>query len=176
MKDLAAAAELYGIAAQVKFDYKVDQLTDEDIAKMEAAAGSATIPATFAEVESGPLPAGITKRTKTVVFEADNTLRQIFTLNDADLNKYTFTVDGEVVTPQKRATGQYFLEKTDIGPGKLSESHIFGVSDGTTNYTVESSVMSYSYDYQEKGTDAAQKNLCKVIYLYSQAADAYFAQ
>ena len=174
MKELARTALLYGIAAQVKFGYKTEQLTAEDIAMMEAEADAVTIPDTCDEIVTGSLPAGIPNRGKTVAFEADNTLRQIFQVSDADVGNYTFTVDGASVTPIRRAASQWYIEQANIGSGNLSKSYTFSVSDGTDSFSGESSVLSYCYYVQLKSADTEQIRLCKVIYLYSQAADVYF--
>ena len=174
MKELARAAELYGIAAQVCFNYKTEQLTEEDIAKMEAEADTITIPDSCDENLDGSLPAGIPNRAKTVVFESDNTLRQIFQVSDASVGNYTFKVNGTVVTPVRRAANQWYIEQTDIGSGNLSKLYTFSVTDGTTTFTITSSTLAYAYQCQQKSTEMKQVRLCKILYLYSQAADVYF--
>ena len=172
MRELARATELYGIAAQVYFGYKNDQLTADDIAMMKAEAEGITIPEARNEILDGTLPEGITKRTKTVLFNADNTLRMYFYLDDP--GKYTFTIDGQKVAPKKAADGKYYIEQRNIASGLLSNRYEFGVSDGTDTFTSKCSVLSYAYSRQENSSSADMVNLCKLLYLFSQAADAYF--
>ena len=119
MVELARAAELYGIAAQVYFDYKTDQLKTEDIQKMKAEAATITIPSTYVEELTGTLPAGISKRTKNVMFQSDNALRQTFYFADTDLWKYTFKLNGKTVAPTRRASGQFYIEQQNIASGLL---------------------------------------------------------
>ncbi len=176
MKSLARAAELYGIAAQVKFNYKTDQLTEEDINTMKFAANDITIPSTCAEVLSGTLPDGVTKRTKTAMFESDNALRMYFYFDDANLSKYTFMLDGNTVTPEKKESGRYYMEQLNIASGLLSKTYTFTIRDNSNIYTMASSVLSYAYDLQQKSSDANMINLAKFLYRYHQAADVYFAK
>ena len=175
MVELAQAAELYGIAVQVYFNYKTEQLTQEDISKMQIAASGITIPSTCEEVVTGQLPDGITNRFKTVLFEADNTLRQYFYFDVSNLSKYTFTLNGNQVTPIQKATGDaYYVEQPNIASGLLSTEYTFSISDGTDTYLIRSSTLGYAYNRQEKSTNPDMVNLCKLLYRYSQAADAYF--
>ena len=154
------------------FGYKNDQLTEDDIAMMKAEAEGITIPEARNEILDGTLPEGITKRTKTVLFNADNTLRMYFYLDDP--GKYTFTIDGQKVAPKKAADGKYYIEQRNIASGLLSNRYEFGVSDGTDTFTSKCSVLSYAYSRQENSGSADMVNLCKLLYLFSQAADAYF--
>jgi hypothetical protein len=174
MKDLANAAELYETAVQKKFNYKPGQLDDEDIQAMEEAAAATTIPDTYEEIVSGTMPEGITKRTKTVMFEADNSLRMYFYFDDANLSRYTFAIDGEEVAPVKKASGRYYVEKSNIASGELSKVYTFSVSDGTDECIIRLSALGYAYALQEQSSDVNMVNLAKMLYLYSQAADAYF--
>ena len=174
MVELAKAAELYGIAVQVKFDYHTEQLTAEDIAKMEAAAGDITIPASCDEEVTGTLPAGVTKQTKTVMFESDNTLRLYYYFDDASFGNYTFTLDGETVTAAKKEAGKYYVQQENIASGLLSSRYAFTVSDGTDTYTVNTSALAYAYGRQENSSDQQMIDLSKLLYRYSLAADAYF--
>ena len=174
MVELAKAAELYGIAVQVKFGYNTDLLTEEDIAMMEAAAADITIPASCDEEVTGTLPAGVTKQTKTVMFESDNTLRLYYYFDDASFGNYTFTLDGETVTAAKKEAGKYYVEQKNIASGLLSSRYTFTVSDGTDTYTINTSALAYAYGRQENSSDQLMIDLSKLLYRYSQAADAYF--
>ena len=175
MKELARAAKQYGIAAQVKFNYKTEQLTAEEIAAMKAEAASVTIPASVDETITGTQPAGITNRTRSVAFEADNTLMMYFFIADAAIGQYSFTVDGKAVTPAKVDTGKYAVKQENIAPAELSTRYSFTVTDGTDSCTYESSALAYAYALQQKSSNADMVNLVKLLYVYSQGADAYFA-
>ena len=174
MKTLARVTELYGIAAQLAFNYKTEQLTETDLADVDAVINGISVPATYNEALSGTLPEGITERNKTLELRADNSFRQYFNFDDANLERYTFKVNGTEVTPVKASTGRYYVQQQNIGSGALSDEYTFSVSDGTNTFTITSSALGYAYAYQEKGTDQSIIRLCKLLYLYSQAADVVF--
>ena len=175
MKELARAAELYGTAAQVYFNYKIkEQLTEEDIAAMEEAADAISIPDSCAEVRNGTLPDGVTKRTKTVMFESDNTLRQYYYIDDESIGNYTFTLNDTDVEPKRAESGKYYVDQPNIASGLLSTKYTFSVSDGTNTFTITSSALGYAYDRQQNSKNQKMVNLAKLLYRYSQAADAYF--
>ena len=124
--------------------------------------------------ETGTLPEGIEKRTRTVAFDADNTLRMYFYLTDDDPGKYTFSIDGKEVTPVRTEAGKYCIMQKNIASGNLSGRYAFSVTDGTDTFTSQCSVLSYAYSRQEKSGSQEMVRLCKILYAYSQAADAYF--
>ena len=177
MRELARVTELSGTAVQVYFGYEASDLTAEKIAEMKAEAAKITIPDSYKEVKTGDLPAGISKQSTTVKFEADNTLRIYFYFADADLNKYTFTLDGAAVKVEKdmdSSASRYYVEIANIPSGELSKVYTVSVTDGTNTYTTKASALSYAYGRQENSTNPDMKNLAKLLYLYSQAAEAYF--
>ena len=174
MVELARAAELYGIAVQVYFNYHIDQLTAEEIAAMEAAADAISIPSTCEETLTGALPAGVSKRTMTVLFESDNTLRQYFYIDDASIGNYTFTLNGNPVAPSRKESGKYYVEQSNIASGLLSTGYTFTVSDGTDTFEIDSSALGYAYNRQEKSSSQSMIRLSRLLYRYSQAANAYF--
>ena len=174
MVALARAAELYGAAVQVHFNYHIDQLTAEEIAAVEATAEAISIPTTCAETLTGALPVGVSKRTMTVMFESDNTLRQYFYIDDANIGNYTFTLNGNTVAPSRKESGKYYVEQSNIASGLLSNGYTFAVSDGTDTFMIDSSVLGYAYNRQEKSSSISMVRLSKLLYQYSQAADAYF--
>ena len=173
MKELARAAELYGTAVQVYFNYKTDQLKTEDIAEMKAAADAISIPRSCDEVLTGTLPDGVKKRTKTVMFESDNTLRQYYYIDDESIGNYTFTLNDDTVEPERAESGKYYVDQPNIASGLLSKEYTFIVSDGTNTFKISSSALGYAYDRQHNGTQY-MVNLAKLLYRYSLAADAYF--
>ena len=173
MKELARAAELYGTAVQVYFGYKTDELPPEDRAAMEEAANEISIPESCAEDTTGTLLDGVKKRTKTVMFESDNTLRQYYYIDDESIGNYTFTLNDDTVEPERAESGKYYVDQPNIASGLLSREYTFTVSDGTNTFTITSSALGYAYDCQYSGTQN-MVNLVKLLYRYSQAADAYF--
>ena len=108
------------------------------------------------------------------MFESDNALRIYFYFSDKDLSKYSFTLNGKPVSAVKHSTGRYYIEQPNIASGLLSAVHTISVSDGIDTCTIEASALSYAYSRQEKSIDPEMIRLAKLLYLYSQAAEAYF--
>ena len=171
MKALAVAAENYGTAAQLYFKYKADGLAAADAVTEVTLAEFAP----FAPVYEGTLPEAVIENTSTLELNSDNTLRQYFSLKSGtDLSTLTFTVDGKTVTPVKRGN-LYCTEVANISADKLDVAHVFTVSDGVNTYTITFSALSYGYRALTSSTAGDNiKNLVKALYLYNQAANAYF--
>ena len=78
------------------------------------------------------------------------------------------------MTPLKRGD-RYYTEVANIFADMLDEAHVFTVSDGVNTYTITFSALSYGYRILNDGTAGDDiKNLVKALYLYNQAANAYF--
>ena len=170
MRALAKALDNYGTASQIYFQYgdysdlsvdsAVTAVTPEDLAP-------------YALTTSGTRPAGVTSASIVVEFDTDNTLRVTFkTDGSRALGGYTFLLDGTETVPKKSGKNGY-LQVENIAAPNLDTAHTFTVTDGTDTYTVTASALSYGYTSVKNG-DEARRNLGKALYLYNQAADAYF--
>ena len=127
--------------------------------------------AAFASKTAGTMPAGIELIGASLILEAETTIRVYFKA-DA-IENYTFTVAGQEVTAIA-ANGYYYLEITDISAKDLDTAYDFVISNGTDAFTLTYSALSYAYTT----TQAANAEIVKVaqaMYLYNQAANAYFA-
>lgn len=170
MRALARALDNYGTASQIYFQYgdysdlsvdsAVTAVTPEDLAP-------------YALTTSGTRPTGVTSASIVVEFDTDNTLRVTFkTDGSRALGGYTFLLDGTETVPKKSSKNGY-LQVENIAAPNLDTAHTFTVTDGTDTYTVTASALSYGYTTVKNG-DEARRNLGKALYLYNQAADAYF--
>ena len=123
---------------------------------------------------SGVMPAGVTGKSISVLFDSDNSLRIYFSF-DAGYSPedYTFTVDGNAATMQENSSHNYYLTVRNIAAKDLNEAHRFTVSDGEESYTVEASVLSYAR-LLVAGNKLDSQNLGKALYLYNSAADDHF--
>ena len=130
----------------------------------------------FAPVYTGTLPAGIIKNTSSIQFDEDNTVRQYFLLESGrDISDYTFTLDGEQVTPIYNSADKYYIALPNIKAKDLDIVHEYSVTDGTDTYTFLFSPLSYAYKIINESTNASMKDLARALYLYNQAANEYFA-
>ncbi|MBR4628573.1 MAG: hypothetical protein IKO47_12940 [Ruminococcus sp.] len=172
MKALASATLDYGTAAQIKFNHNAAGLTVRNtvsnlaLSKLKNYKTSTTPKADRVDGVSMSL---------NVEFGADNTLFVTYSLPSGKPEKdYTFTIDGNTVTPVSLGSGYYKLQLTNISPNKLGTSHIFNCTDGTKNCSVETSVLGYANLLaSQTSAEESLKNLAKAMYLYSQAAIAY---
>ena len=108
-----------------------------------------------------------------LILEAETTLRIFFRLtNDADIASYTFTVDGAEVTPVLRG-GLYYVELKNISAKELDGAHTITAGNITLTY----SALSYVYNVLNKADtlNPLLVEASKALYLYNQAANAYFA-
>ena len=172
MVALATATENYGTAAQIKFDYSASGLS---IAP-EVTAVTLSDLAEFAPVYTGTLPNGIVSNTSSMELNEDNTVRQYFTLEAGrDINAYTFTLDGAVVTPVLSSANKYYVALPNIAAKDLDVVHQYSVTDGTNTYSFSFSALSYVYKAITGSTQESMINLAKALFLYNQAANEYFA-
>jgi hypothetical protein len=93
-----------------------------------------------------------------------------------DINNYTFTVDGEAVTPTVGLDGRYQIHIENITAKMLDDMFTVSVSDKNGNVqAVRYGALSYAYSkLNSSKTGEKIKNLSKCLYLYSKAAEAYF--
>ena len=118
-----------------------------------------------------------------VKFEGSNlsllsqtTLRLYFTIKDETKN-VTFTCNGKELAKTK--SGQYwYVEIDNIAAKDLDETFTVTVSDGAETLEVQYSVMAYSYNVMSREITAIRtqelKNAIAALYLYNQAANAYW--
>ena len=118
---------------------------------------------------------GLSFMALTLVLESETTLKLYFTLNEGEIGDYRFTVDGKTVTPTY-SKGYYVVEIKNIAAKNLDKVYTVTVSDGSgVILTVNSCALSYAYQVLSR-TDQSEElvQLVKALYLYNQAANAYF--
>ena len=173
LPELAEALEQYGIAAQIYYDYNADNLAVSQAVKDVTADDLADYESVLPE----EFTAGVTDTKTALTLTSTVTLKQRFTFaKGTDISGYTFTIDGNEVEAKKINSTNYYVELTDIWLTRLDEAHTFTVSNGTEEYTVEFSVLSYVY--KALTSDAATEELqdmMSALYLVSEAAHAYYA-
>ena len=112
----------------------------------------------------------------TLVLESETSLRVYFQIQPtgsiADVT--THTVDGKTVDIQSRVIDEktwYYLEVADINARNLDTEYTFVIG----GYTIKYSALSYAYTTLKSSTETGLLNAVKALYLYSVAAEVYFA-
>ena len=174
LKALALAMSDYGSLAQLQFGYNT-----ADRAEVKGDLNSVTadtVAAYKAVVETGTAT-GLEFKDGSLALESETAIRLNFELAEgSDINDFTFEVGSTVETPTEE-DGKYYIEIPDISAKDLDKTFTVKVtsSEGTV-VTVKYSALSYVYSVlsgTENSDDPAA--LVRAIYLYNQAANAYFA-
>ena len=169
MAALVKAMLNYGAAAQTMFSYNLENLanaclSDEDKVLADVDASE------FAYTISGE-EAGIALKSASLILESNTTIRITFQLTgDNTIDAYTFTIDGEEVTPIDRGDGKYAVELTGIGPRFLDEMHTFSVGGLSLSYCG----LSYVNRVMSGEQDQILIDVAKTLYAYYAAAEAVF--
>ena len=167
IKPLATAMEDYGICAQIYLDYNASGLsasktvTDVTAAQLQA----------YCAAYTGTLMDSI-KNTSTLILDTDTSIRQYFNFpSGKSVSDYSFTIDGKKVTPQFK--DKYYTAVENIAAKDLDVFHTFTISKGSATYTIKFSALSYAQKAVNT-SKASLQNMAKSLYLYNQAAKAYF--
>ena len=110
-----------------------------------------------------------------LALQSDTSMQVYFSLTD-EPEAYTFTVDGKEVVPEDCGSGQYCIELKSIAAGKLSTASEIVISKGKQTFTIRAGALSWA-EYvlsHAKGQNQTAIHMAKMIYRYSQKADAYF--
>ena len=157
--DMLCATETYMDAASAYF-------AGETVDAIDGLTGEI---AGYAHSSSGTLPTGVSNVQASLFLQEGTTLR--ITFQAESLSGVTCTVDGKSVAIRSLASGTYCIEIENISANQLGT--VYAVKIG--NYTLNFSALSYANIVLNKSGDANLINLLKALYLYNQAAVAYFA-
>ena len=171
-EDLAKAAPLvkallnYGAYTQIYFDKNPDKLANVGLTEEEKALGEVSI--TVADYDVSGLPAGVTFAGATLSLKSETTLSLYFKSDD-DL---------------EFSCGDYFVQ--DVPNGEYQVARIRGIKAtdigdvftlNVSGATVKYSPLNYIKNALNGGTDDVNlQNAVKALYLYWDAAQAYFSE
>lgn len=142
-------ARLYFSSSIIGSDSDLDKVTAETLKKFE-------------KQISGELPDGITYYGSSLLLESNTTVRHYFkAAKGTDVKEYGFSGYKD---------GYHYTDITGIPAGMLGTPQEKKIDDWSISY----SPMSYVYSVLNSDyADENLKNLCKALYLYEQAAEAY---
>ncbi len=166
---LAKAMLNYGAASQILFGHKTDDLANAAMSEADKVLADVDASA-FKHSRTGSED-GIQASSYSLLLDSETTVRVYFQLTgDKSIEEYTFTVDGEEVTPTYK-NGRYYIEVRDISAHKLDEMHTFTCGGITVTY----GALSYVNQATALG-DGATYDMACALYAYWQAAEAYSAK
>ena len=173
LKALVQAMSDYGSLAQVQFEYNL-----ENLAEVKGDLDSVTLDsvAKYAPKVTEGAATGVTFVGPSLVLKTETALRLYFELAEGEIGDYTFKVGTKMKTPTETADG-WMIEIPNISAKDLDKVYTVKVTSGDgTVLTLKVSALSYVYNTLNSETsDAKLVNLVKGVYLYNQAANAYFA-
>ena len=174
LRDLIYAMLNYGAASQIHFEYHTERLAN---------AGQEVPDYTQITIEGFPVNTkqGTTLATyagASLLLTSETTLRIFFTVDSSIAELFTVTYKGEVL-PLGLRSGKYYADIPDISAKDLDEYFTLTICDGTETAEVSYAPLSYCASIIEnaKGIhDRELQDVAAAMYLYNQAANAYFAK
>ncbi len=168
LQTLLTAMLHYGAAAQLQFNYHTDRLANEGL---EAPDYSSVHIEGFA-AEKGQATKLLRFHGAALQLNSATAVRFVFRA-DAALSEFTATCNGE--TLEWTREGDFISVLVgDIYAKDLDEWITLTVSDGTDSIEVRYSPMSYCEAVQNVNIAAELKTIADALYVYNQAANAYF--
>ena len=162
----------YGAAAQKYFDYNTGNLANEGY---EIQPGTA-IPGESVDVNVTGEVTGIKPYGTSVVFLSKASVRFYFQA-DNGVKGYTFTVDGQTVTPREKS-GLYFIEVPGINPQDMSDEMHIAVTNGTETLSFDYAptwffIRSYHKEVDKGAGSGVYAQLMQTAYSYYMAAEKF---
>ena len=171
VKPLIQAMLNYGTYAQTHFGYNLEHLALENasvagvtVADLASFAGTGTQGTAKAPLISVSL-----------ILKTETTMRLYFQPT-ADVESLTVTLNGEPLPVTVKRSYSY-VDVTNISAKDLDTSYIVVVNDGFETVEVTYNPMTYCYNVLNAQAGTYQQDLVdlvKALYLYNQAANAYF--
>ena len=172
--DLARAMNDYGSCAQLQFNYDAENRSPLVTAPEDVTAADL---ASYAPIrEDGENP-GLSYVGSSLLLKSGTVLRHYFQLKSGSLEDYTVTLDGKAVTLEQR--GNYWVLELDNIPAKDLDKfqQLLVKKGGETLLSLSYCPLSYVQRVLDGGNeDANLQLLCKALFRYWQAAEAYFAK
>ena len=160
----------YGGYSQIQLGYNTDNLANADLADTSLPAITGADLAAYAHGMEGSEP-GISIKSVSLLLQSTTTIRYYFQLDGSHpIEEYTFIVDGEVVEPVLYSGSTYYVDKVGVPARDLDVNSYVEVGGLTVWY----SGMSYVRQILNSSNDTNLINVCKALYAYSEAANAYF--
>ncbi len=173
--DLVKKMLNYGAASQLEFEYNTDNLANSVLSDADKTVSTVDASTLTGATTSGTV-SGFEYQMFSCILETKTTLRQYFTL-EGDASAYTFTIDGESVTPTQTTVdgvAMYYIDVANIAAKDMKGVHTLVITKGEEKRTITCSVHSYMKAVLVQNSD--DTNLVNTIYAmyeYNQSAEQY---
>ena len=180
LKDLLDAMLRYGGSAQRYFGTNKDDQADANNRWSEEALNNVTVDTLSSYKMERQNTEGAVITSASLFLRSETTLRVYFTV--ADGTEFT-VLDGTTPLTAVKDGDRYYVDIENIAAQHLEEKHQITVKDSNSNTLATASVSALSYCHmvltaaKTTAGDAISdelKELAKALYLYNQAANAYF--
>ena len=160
----------YGGYSQIQLGHNIDNLANADLADTSLPEITGADLAAYAHGKEGS-ESGISIMQVSLLLNSTTTIRYYFQLDGTHpIEDYTFVVDGKAAAPVLYRDNIYYVDKVDIAAKDLDVNSYVEV-DGLKVWYCG---MSYVRQILNTSTDTNLINVCKALYAYSEAANAYF--
>jgi hypothetical protein len=164
----------YGAYAQMNFDHNTDNLANTGITATDVSTVDAATLRGMSYSFDGTTT-NVAAYSISLVLEENVTMKFFFKIT-GDPSAITITRDGVAQELKPVGNNLYCVEVTGIAAKELNEKITLRVVDGNETKQFSSSPISYCYiiAFIDDTASATLKDLCKSLYLYHEAAKAYF--
>ena len=160
----------YGGYSQIQLGHNIDNLANADLADTSLPEITGADLAAYAHGKEGS-ESGISIMQVSLLLNSTTTIRYYFQLDGTHpIEDYTFVVDGKAAAPVLYRDNIYYVDKVDIAAKDLDVNSYVEVGGLKVWYCG----MSYVRQILNTSTDTNLINVCKALYAYSEAANAYF--
>ena len=171
---LASAMVNYGAASQRYFGYNTGNFAGNPNSAQATLVNESDLAPYKSAGFSGKVD-GLKYVGSTLTLEETTTVSHYFELGlGRSISDYTFTVNGQVVTPVRSGT-YWKVTAVNVAAQNLDDAHTLTVSHGSQTGTLSYSALSYAYSVLRQQPESDLATLCRNLYVYNQAADAYFS-
>ena len=169
---LVNAMSDYGSLAQAQFHYNED-----DRAPVTGDLDSVTAEtlAPYESVKTLGAATGVSYYGTSLLLQSETVLRVYFTLDEGEIGDYSFKLGKKTLKPVE-SDGMWYVDVAKVSAKDLDKVYTLTVSgaDGVI-VTVKTCALSYAYGVLNGGSKSDTLiDLVKGLYLYNQAANAYF--
>ena len=171
---LATAMVNYGAASQRYFGYNTGSFAGNPNSAQATLVNESDLAPYKSAGFSGKVD-GLKYVGSTLTLEETTTVSHYFELGlGRSISDYTFTVNGQVVTPVRSGT-YWKVTAANVPAQNLDDAHTLTVSRSNQTGTLSYSALSYAYSVLRQQPESDLATLCRNLYVYNQAADAYFS-